>query len=379
MRGFGVAVERLGPPDDRVWQIDGGGWSSPAQALYFGNAGTGCRLVMGAAAGRAISARFDGDLSLRSRPMGRILDPLAAMGALFTSQDAMLPCVLSAQALTAIDYRLPVPSAQIKSAILLAGLGAAGTTRIHELEPARDHTERMLGAFGVCLSVTPESGGGRRIELEGGQRLTPAEIIVPGDPSSAAFLIAAAVITEGSDIMVENVLTNALRTGFFETLKEMGADIAFLNAREVNGEPVADIRARYSRLCGVEVPPERAPSMIDEYPILSVVAAFAKGETVMRGLKELRVKESDRIASVEAGLAACGVDARSGADWLIVKGGEPRGGACVKTHHDHRIAMSFLVLGGASREPVTIDDAAMIATSFPDFIEMMTGIGANIG
>ncbi len=375
MRALGADIEK----DGGRWRVHGAPWRTPAQALYFGNAGTGVRLVMGAVAGARISASFDGDISLRSRPMGRVLEPLRMMGLEALDTDGRLPLALGASSLMAVNCVLAKPSAQVKSAILLAALGAEGTTRIHEPALCRDHTERMLRAFGVTLTFEADDATGRYISIAGGQSLTPTHVTAPGDPSSAAFLVAAAIITPGSEIVVEGVLINSLRTGIYETLREMGADIVFENKREENGEPVADIRARHSVLHGVDVPAERAPSMIDEYPILSVVAAFANGETRMTGLEELRVKESDRIASVEIGLAACGVDVKSGEDWLSVNGqGAARGGATIKTNHDHRIAMSFLVLGAASTEPVEIDDAAMIATSFPEFMETMTAMGSNI-
>ena len=277
-----------------------------------------------------------------------------------------------------IRYRLPVASAQIKSAVLLAGLGARGETVVIEPEPCRDHTERMLAAFGTPPQIK-EVGGMREIRVAGGAALTPASIMVPGDPSSAAFIVAAALITPGSDVTVRGVLTNPLRTGFFDTLIEMGARLEFENRRTVNGEPVADLRARHSALRGVETPSERAPSMIDEYPALAVVAAFAEGESVLRGLAELRVKESDRLAAIEAGLAANGVAVETGEDWIkITGGGAPAGGGLVLTHADHRIAMSFLVMGLAARRPVEIDDASMIATSFPGFFGLMNRIGADI-
>jgi 3-phosphoshikimate 1-carboxyvinyltransferase len=303
------------------------------------------------------------------------------MGAEAEAREGRLPVTLMGNVpLSAISVKLATPSAQVKSAILLAGLGAKGVTRIHEPVLCRDHTERMLAAFGIALATSPDGKGGRFIELAGGQSLKACKIKVPGDPSSAAFPIAAALITPNSDITVTGVLINPLRTGFYDTLREMGADISFENQRVENGEPVADIRARHSLLRGVEVPAQRAPSMIDEYPILSMVAAHAHGETMMRGLEELRVKESDRIACVESGLAACGGDVASGPDWLRVRGkGESlKGGALIKTHHDHRIAMSFLVAGLASDKPVEIDDASMIATSFPEFFDLMASLGAEI-
>ncbi len=378
MRALGAEIER----DGGDWQVRGGPWRAPNQRLYFGNSGTGVRLVMGAVAGAGVAASFDGDKSLRSRPMGRVLEPLRMMGVTATAQDSRLPVSLEAgDGLKAVSCKLAKPSAQVKSAILLAALGAEGVTRVHEPALCRDHTERMLGAFGADLSFEPDEAGGRFISLRGGQRLRAAEVAVPGDPSSAAFLAAAAVITPGADVTIKNVLVNPLRTGFYQTLKDMGADIAFENQRESCGEPIADIRARHSVLHGVDVPAERAPSMIDEYPILSVVAAFATGETKMNGLEELRVKESDRVASTESGLAANGVDVKSGPDWLRVAGdgSPPAGGGRVKVEHDHRIAMSFLVMGLAARSPVEIDDGAMIATSFPAFVETMSAIGADVG
>ncbi len=377
MRALGAAVERDGP----VWRIDGGAWKSPDKALYFGNSGTGARLVMGAVAGAGVAARFDGDASLRSRPMGRVIEPLRMMGLSATAADGRLPVAIDAGApLAAIDCKLAQPSAQVKSAIILAALGAQGITCIHEPVRSRDHTERLLAVFGVELRFDADGAGGRYIFVPGGQGLSPTRLAVPGDPSSAAFLVAAALITPNSDVTVRNVSVNPLRAGFYETLRDMGANIVFENPREECGEPVADIRARHSVLHGCAVPAERAPSMIDEYPILAAVASCAAGETKMTGLEELRVKESDRIAAMEAGLAACGVDVASGPDWLRVigDGTPPKGGADVKARHDHRIAMSFLVLGLAAKNPVAIDDVSMIATSFPDFLPVMTKLGAAI-
>ncbi len=301
------------------------------------------------------------------------------MGASVVTHAGKLPARLNGGALSAIDYRLPTASAQVKSAVLLAGLGAEGVTKVIEPILCRDHTERMLGAFGVTLEIEPLAEG-RAISLAGGQRLRGAEIIVPGDPSSAAFLVAAALITPGSDVTVENVLMNPLRDGFFRAVKEMGAAIEFLNERVVSGEPVADIRARTSRLSGAAIPASWAPSMIDEYPILAVVAAFADGDVYMPGIEELRVKETDRIDATVALLAANGVETDSGPDWLRVcgKGATPAGGGLVKTEHDHRIAMAGLVLGMGAAAPVTIDDGAMIATSFPSFAPLMAQLGARI-
>lgn len=380
MRAFGAGVERRRLPEGGAeWRVAGAPWTTPECALYFGNSGTGCRLVLGAAAGRGLGATFEGDASLRKRPMERVLGPLRAMGAAAEARDGKLPVILRGGArLKAIDYTMPTASAQVKSAILLAGLGAEGTTVVRERERSRDHTERMLGAFGVKLDITEENGV-RAIALAGGQRLVATEVDVPGDPSSAAFLAAAAAVTPGSDVLVRGVLVNPLRAGFFETLREMGADIAFENARTQSGEPVADIRVRASNLRGVAVPASRAASMIDEYPILAVVAAFAEGDTYMPGVSELRVKESDRLAAVEAGLVANGVNVETGPDWMRVFGkGRPAGGGRVVTHMDHRIAMSFLVLGLGAKAGVAIDDAAMIATSFPTFFASMQALGANL-
>ncbi len=381
MRALGAQVERdLGDATGPLWRIRGAKWRDPERALYFGNSGTGCRLVLGAAAGEGVSASFDGDQSLRRRPMTRIAEPLVAMGASIDSNGGRLPIRLDNSALRGVEYRLPVASAQVKSAILLAALGATGATTIIEPTPSRDHTERMLAAFGANLEVTAE-GGGRRIRIEGGQRLKAAGVDVPGDPSSAAFLAAAAVLTPGSDVLIRNALVNPLRAGFYETLREMGADVEFISERIVCGEPVADIRARHSRLRGVKVPGARAASMIDEYPILSVVAAFADGDTLIEGVEELRVKESDRLAAIEAGLGANGIACESGPDWLCVKGrgGAAPGGGRVETRLDHRIAMSFLIMGLASERPVAIDDASMIATSYPEFAATLAGLGAYIG
>ena len=377
MRALGASVER----EAGVWRIGGGAWRSPEKALYFGNSGTGARLVMGAVAGARIGATFDGDASLRQRPMGRVLEPLRMMGVEADDRDGRLPVTLEGGGvLSAIGCKLARPSAQVKSAILLAALGAEGTTRIHEPALCRDHTERMLTSFGVELSFESDGDVGRYIEIKGGQKLNAATIAVPGDPSSAAFLVAAALITPGSEVLVRNVLINPLRAGFYETLRDMGADISIENRREQSGEPTADIRARHSVLHGCEVPAMRAPSMIDEYPILAVLASFAAGETKMTGLEELKVKESDRISAVEAGLAVCGVEAESGPDWLRVvgAGAPPPGGGRVQTHRDHRIAMSFLVMGAAAKEAVEIDHGAMIATSFPGFVDAMNTLGASI-
>jgi 3-phosphoshikimate 1-carboxyvinyltransferase len=382
MQALGAKVERTGP---FAWSVRGvgvAGFTQPAVPLDFGNSGTGCRLVMGAVAGCPISAIFDGDASLRSRPMRRILDPLELMGAKTgeAKEGGRLPLTLhGARNPLPILYRTPVASAQIKSAVLLAGLAAPGITTVIEQEASRDHTELMLRHFGAQIVSTREGSHGRKISLTGQPELHGADVVVPADPSSAAFPIVAALIVEGSDITFSDVMTNPLRTGLIVTLREMGADIDALNVRSDGGEEMADVRVRGSALRGVEVPAARAPSMIDEYPVLAVAASFAEGTTVMRGLKELRVKESDRLAAVAAGLRANGVDVEIDGDDLIVHGrGRARGGGQVSTHMDHRIAMAFLMMGLASEKPVGIDDAAFIATSFPGFAATMVGLGADL-
>jgi 3-phosphoshikimate 1-carboxyvinyltransferase len=357
-----------------------GGLTQPEGALNFGNSGTGARLMMGVVAGHPVRAVFTGDASLQKRPMGRVLDPLKRMG-LETGEEGRntLPLTLiGSTGLVPVEYRLPVPSAQVKSAILLAGLLTAGRTSVIETEKTRDHTERMLTYFGAATSIGPAEGG-TRISVDGQRALQGRPVTVPGDPSSAAFLAAAAVLCPGSSVLIRDVLANPTRTGFYETLQEMGASLSFENRRELNGEPVADLRIEASSLRGVRVPAERAPSMIDEYPILAALAAFAEGETVMDGLAELRVKESDRLAAMAAGLTACGVRAEARNDTLTVEGSQKvRGGAIIATHMDHRIAMAFLVLGLAAENPVTVDDASMIATSFPEFQDLMQKLGAPL-
>ena len=378
-QALGAVIERRGPG---AWRIQGPGLGAilaPREPLDFGNSGTGCRLMMGVVGGHGVTASFDGDASLRKRPMRRILDPLRLMGAQVVSEAEGGRCPIvfkGARDPAPIEYRTPVASAQIKSAVLLAGLNAPGKTTVIEKEASRDHTEKMLAHFGAEVTVTPE-GEGRRITLVGRPELRPAAVVVPGDPSSAAFPIVAASIVPGSDIVVEGVMMNPLRTGLLTTLKEMGAHIEALDQRREGGEDLTDLRVRAGTLHGVDVPASRAPSMIDEYPILAVAASFASGSTRMRGLHELRVKESDRLAAVAAGLKAAGVDCVIEGDDLIVEGGRPRGGGTVLTHMDHRIAMSFLVMGLASLEPMTVDDAAMIATSFPDFRLTMERLGAE--
>ena len=381
MRALGAQVERTG---DFAWSVRGigvTGFAAPDTPLDFGNSGTGCRLVMGAVAGCPMTAIFDGDASLRSRPMRRVLDPLELMGARVgeSGQGGRLPLTLhGARDPLPILYRTPVASAQIKSAVLLAGLAAPGITTVIETEASRDHTELMLKHFGAQITSLPEGRHGRRIALTGQPELHGAEVVVPADPSSAAFPIVAALIVEGSDIVLSDVMTNPLRTGLFTTLREMGGSIEESHVRGDAGEPMAQFRVRASRLRGVEVPPERAPSMIDEYLVLAVAAAFAEGTTIMRGLQELRVKESDRLEATAAMLRVNGVKAEISGDDLIVEGkGHVAGGGLVATHMDHRIAMSALVMGLASDEPVKVDDTAFIATSFPDFIPMMRSLGAE--
>ena len=382
MAAFGATVELLG---DGRWRIEGGGgFSEPGDVIDCGNAGTGVRLIMGAAAGFALAATFTGDASLRGRPMNRVLKPLGQMGARWICREGgRLPLTLKGGGLKRIAYRLPVPSAQVKSAVLLAGLRAEGGVEVIEPEATRDHTERMLRAFGAQVDVFEESKNGRRIVLPGGQSLTGTSVRVPGDPSSAAFPLVAALITPGSRVTVEGMLLNPLRIGLLETLGDMGGDLSVTNVREEGGETVADVTARYSSLTGVEVPPERAPSMIDEYPILAVAAAFAEGPTVMRGIGEMRVKESDRIALMAQGLTACGVGVEEEPEGLTVFGGSGanhgvKGGARVSTHGDHRIAMSHLILGLASDQPVAVDEPGMIATSFPGFLALMRTLGGEI-
>src|SRR5438105_13340340 len=382
LNALGASVTRGG---DVRWSVDGigvGGLAEPQDLLDLGNSGTAARLLLGVLATHPITAFVTGDASLRRRPMGRVIEPLSRFGARFVSREGgRLPLAVSGAAdPIPIVYRLPVPSAQVKSAVLLAGLNTPGATTVIERQPTRDHTERMLRHFGAAVSTEPEEGG-LRVTVEGFPEMTAAPIIVPGDPSSAAFPLVAALIVPGSDVTVEGVGINPLRTGLLECLCEMGADIALLNRREEGGEPVADIRARAGTLAGAEIPAERAPRMIDEYPILAVAAACARGRTVMRGLAELRVKESDRLAAIAAGLAGCGVRVVVDGDDLIIEGdgGPPAAGALIETQLDHRIAMAFLVLGMAAKEPVRIDDAAPIASSFPGFIAMMNRLGAAIG
>ena len=381
-RALGATITRTGPG---AWTIDGAGLGhlrQPDAMLDFGNAGTGTRLMMGVVGGAGISATFDGDASLRKRPMRRILDPLTLMGAAVVSEEpgGRCPIVLrGTPSPTPIRYETPVASAQIKSAILLAGLSAEGETVVVETEASRDHTEKMLRHFGADVRVEPHGRDGRAIALVGRPRLVGTALSVPADPSSAAFAIVAACIVPGSDIVVDAVMMNPLRTGLIATLREMGASIDEIDRRIEGGEDVADLRVRHASLHGVDVPAGRAPSMIDEYPVLAVAAAYAAGTTRMAGLSELRVKESDRLAAVATGLAQAGVPHRIEGDDLVVEGGAGRvaGGGFVETHLDHRIAMSFLCLGLASQKPMTIDDASMIATSYPAFRSDLAGLGAQ--
>ena len=380
MRAFGAGVERLG---EGRWRVVGqSALAEPAEVVDCGNSGTGVRLIMGAAARFAITATFTGDGSLRRRPMARVADPLTQMGAICLSRGGgRLPLSIRGGNLKHISYRQPVPSAQVKSALLLAGLGAG--VEVIETDPTRDHTERMLRAFGAVVEVEDRPGE-RAVRLQGGQSLAGTRVQVPGDPSSAAFPLVAALIVPGSEVTVAGVLLNPLRTGLLQTLQEMGADLEISNEREDGGEPVGDVTARYSALRGVDVPAARAPSMIDEYPILAVAAAFAEGATVMRGVGELRVKESDRIALMAAGLEACGVMVEEEPEGMIVTGlaranHRVRGGAIVETHGDHRVAMAHLVMGLGSEQPISVDEPGMIATSFPGFEALMRGLGADVG
>ncbi len=382
MRAFGAEVTRHGAGSWSVHGVGVGGFAEPSDVIDCGNSGTGVRLIMGCMATSPITATFTGDASLRKRPMGRVTDPLALFGArAYGRKGGRLPMtIVGAADPVPVRYAVPMPSAQVKSAVLLAGLNAPGQTVVIEKEPTRDHSERMLRGFGAALTVE-DAPEGRVIILTGQPELRPQTVAVPRDPSSAAFPVCAALIVEGSDILVPGVSQNPTRNGLYTTLVEMGADIEFQNPREEGGEPVADLRVRASALKGIEVPPGRAASMIDEYPILSVVAACAEGKTVMRGVKELRVKESDRIDAMARGLEACGVRIEEDEDTLIVHGmgagGVPGGAAC-KTHIDHRIAMSFLVLGLTSKKPVSVDDGSPIATSFPVFEGLMRALGADI-
>lgn len=383
MRAFGAEVIEHGGGSWSVFGVGVGGFAEPENVIDCGNSGTGVRLIMGCMATTGISATFTGDASLNKRPMARVTDPIALFGAQSVGRSGgRLPMtIVGAAEPTPVRYVVPMPSAQVKSAVLLAGLNVPGKTVVIEKEATRDHTERMLQGFGAELTVE-ETDEGRVITLIGQPELKAQEIVVPRDPSSAAFPVCAAIVTPGSDVLVPNIGLNPTRAGLFTTLREMGADLTYENEREEGGEPVADLRAKFSPdLKGIEVDPARAASMIDEYPVLSVVAAFAQGDTVMRGVKELRVKESDRIDAMAKGLRANGVTVDEGDDWWIVKGlghGNVPGGATCASQLDHRIAMSFMILGMAAQKPVSVDDGGPIATSFPIFEGLMAELGAEV-
>jgi len=382
MSALGASVERLG---EGTWLVKGvgvGGLAEPGDVLDLGNSGTGARLLMGAVATHPFTSFFTGDASLRRRPMARVTTPLTQMGVRIVAREGgRLPlAIIGTPSPLPIAYRLPVPSAQVKSAVLLAGLNAPGETIVEEPLPTRDHTERLLRHFGASVLVEALDGGGRRIRVKGEPELEAADLVVPADPSSAAFPAVAALLVPGSEITIAGVGLNPLRAGLYDTLAAMGAAIERKDERIEGGEPIADLVVRAGRLKGVEVPAERAPSMIDEYPVLAVAAALAEGRTIMRGLAELRVKESDRLAGIAEGLAACGAQVLVEGDTLVVegRGRPPKGGATIAARLDHRIAMAFLVLGMAAEQPVRIDDGATIATSFPNFVALMNGLGAAI-
>ena len=383
MQAFGAEVVNHGGGKWSVYGVGVGGFAEPGQVIDCGNSGTGVRLIMGCMATSPITVTFTGDASLNGRPMARVTDPLALFGAKAVGRKGgRLPMtIVGAAEPTPVRYVVPVPSAQVKSAVLLAGLNAPGKTVVIEKEATRDHSERMLAGFGAEITVE-DSEEGRVITLTGRPELKPQEIAVPRDPSSAAFPVCAALITPGSDVLVPGIGLNPTRAGLFYTLQDMGADLTFENPREEGGEPVADLRAKYSpNMKGIEVPPDRAASMIDEYPVLSVVASFAMGKTMMAGVKELRVKESDRIDAMARGLRANGVTVDEGEDWWSVEGlgrdGVPGGGTC-ESFLDHRIAMSFMVMGMGAQRPVTVDDGNPITTSFPIFEPLMTSLGAKL-
>lgn len=383
MRAFGAEVTDHGEGNWSVFGVGVGGFAEPDQVIDCGNSGTGVRLIMGAMATCPITATFSGDASLNSRPMARVTDPLALFGTRTVGRTrGRLPMtIVGAENPVPVNYEVPVPSAQVKSAVLFAGLNTPGKTVVVEKEATRDHTERMLAGFGADIT-TEETNTGRVITLTGQPELKSQTIAVPRDPSSAAFPVCAALIVPGSDVLVPGIGLNPTRVGLFTTLREMGADLTYENERTEGGEPVADLRARYSpNMKGIEVPPHRAASMIDEYPVLSVVASHATGQTMMAGVKELRVKESDRIQAMASGLRACGVTVEDGPDWWTVTGmgpgGMPGGATCV-SHLDHRIAMSFMIAGMASQNPISLDDGTPIATSFPIFEPLMADLGAQL-
>jgi len=390
MAALGAKVEQSqdaqGAPLWQVWGRGIGGLSEPADILDMGNSGTGARLIAGLLSAYPFTSFMTGDASLRRRPMDRVTKPLSQSGAKFlTRAGGRLPMAVTGTPLAMpLTYNSPIASAQVKSAVMLAGLHAPGITTVTEPAASRDHTERMFRYFGVDVRVETGLPGGEtgnstyKVELVGQPELTGRPVNVPADPSSAAFLVVAALLVPGSHLVLPNVGVNPLRTGLFDTLREMGADIAYTNTRDEAGEPVADLEVKHSALKGVTVPASRAPSMIDEYPILAVAAACADGVTRMEGLAELKVKESDRLAVMANGLAACGVAATAEGDSLIVRGGGIKGGATIQVHLDHRIAMSFLTLGMVSEKPITVDDSSAIATSFPDFVALMNGLGAKI-
>jgi 3-phosphoshikimate 1-carboxyvinyltransferase len=382
LRALGVNLERQG---DAAWQVRGvgiGGLAEADRVLDLGNAGTGARLLLGLLAGHPFPTFLTGDDSLRTRPMGRVITPLESMGARFLARSGnRLPlAVLGTTELLPLRYPLPVASAQVKSAVLLAGLHAAGRTTVLEPQPSRDHTERLLGHLGAEVEVADQADGTRAVSVVGQPELAAAAIAVPGDFSSAAFPLVAAALAAGSSVRLESVGINPLRTGLLDCLEDMGAQIRVEPHPQPGGEPIADLLIEAGPLVGIEVPPDRAPRMIDEYPILAVAAAYATGKTRMRGLAELRVKESDRLRAITDGLRACGVEVDGAAEELVVHGcgGPPPGGARIEAHHDHRIAMSFLVLGGTARAPVTVDGAETIETSFPGFAQLMNRLGAGI-
>lgn len=382
MRQMGATITKS---DDGLWRVHGtglGGLHQPESTLDMGNSGTSTRLLMGLIGGHNITAKMNGDASLNKRPMNRVIIPLEQMGVrVEASEGGRLPLtVIGAKDTMNIKYRLPVASAQVKSCILLAGLSARGRTTVIEEKPTRDHTENMLRAFGVTVDIEDLEDGAQAISVIGGQELQPCAIDVPADPSSAAFPAVAAVLAQGSELTITNVGTNERRFGVFETLIDMGADIEIKNRREQGGEPVADLHIRGSKLKGITVPESRVPSMIDEFPVLAVAASCAEGTTIMTGLEELRVKESDRLQLMYEGLKACGVNLEMGEDTLTIHGNghPPEGSAMITTELDHRIAMAFLILGTVSEMPVHIDDARPIKTSFPNFVELMTEIGCTI-
>jgi len=381
MRKLGAIVERGGDS----WSVYGrgvGGLAQPDSVLDMGNSGTGARLIMGLLASHPFISFFAGDASLSARPMKRVMEPLSLIGARFwsRSEDRLPLAIQGSDAALPIVYTLPVASAQVKSAVLLAGLNAPGETTVIEPKPTRDHTERMLVHFGAEVRVEDAAEGGRKITLTGEPEITGRDVVVPGDVSSAAFPLVAALLTPGSSVTINGIGLNPLRAGLLETLAEMGAHLETVNHRTESGEPVSDLKVEASTLRGVDVPPDRVPAMIDEFPILAVAAACAAGKTRMNGLAELRVKESDRLAAIADGLAACGVGVEAGPDWLVVHGtaGPPPGGGLVRVNMDHRIAMAFLVLGMVCQNPVTVDDGTSIATSFPEFIPLMNSLGARI-